>query len=217
MQDVSLAAESEGMCDDDEAHEQPTANHGHGVQVEHPGQIAQRARHRMDERAAELLFAVKHAGFVWGERSQRGGLNAVAPRASNSGARSAASDQLPVARCELVPPVAPSEPMAAAAEAPVGARHPTALHVTATDDVLSNEVVGALKRKLIELEGERQTAVRRAGLLEQELVIEKRGHQASAAPPLPVLLQSGTGNLYPTQDRIVLPLTCSCPSCTFPV
>lgn len=157
------------MCDGDESPE----HRG----VEPPGQAAQRARHRMDEKAAELLFAVKHKGFSWGERRQQTASNsasAVPTRSSSHASSGTAEDEAPIARCEVAPPFGHS---AQPAEAAAVTQLPAAAHDPATDDVMRSEVVGALKRKLIELEGERQSAVRRVGLLEQELVIEKRGHQ----------------------------------------
>jgi hypothetical protein len=92
----------------------------------------------------------------------------------------AAEYEPPIARCEVVAPLACGEVACgelAAAVAPAEAQPPTVPQIPAIHDVMRSEVVDALKRKLIEVEGERQNAVRKAGLLEQELAVEKREHQ----------------------------------------
>lgn len=114
--------------------------------------------------------------------------------------RGAAEYEPPIARCEVVAPFAYCEPPVAA-ETVAEAQHPTVLQVPAAHNVMLSEVVCALKRKLIELEGERQNAVRRAGVLEQELVVEKREHQRTTVKLRQVLAKRGaTGAPEPAHE-----------------
>mmetsp|Transcript_14088 Transcript_14088/g.20039 ORF Transcript_14088/g.20039 Transcript_14088/m.20039 type:complete len:332 (+) Transcript_14088:54-1049(+) len=134
--------------------------------------------------AAELLFAVKHAGFSWAERNQTEALDPGVP---------VDHDEPPIARCEVAPPVACTVPSAAAAAAPSAVEQSTMLqHISPGDDIMLNEVVSALKRKLIELESERLSTVRRMGLLEQELIMEKREHQRTTVKLSQILAKRST-------------------------
>jgi hypothetical protein len=106
----------------------------------------------------------------------------------------------PIARCEVVPPYVGEE-------APSEAQHPTVPQVPATHDVMLSDVVDALKRKLVELEGHRQNAVRQAVLLEQELGLEKREHQRTMAKLSQVLAKRGaTGTSEPAHESELVSL-----------
>jgi len=150
-----------------------------------------------DLAAVELLSCF--SGFAWSERPISSAGTSLAFNAGSAGGASIPCDALPIATSAVASPVGCPSYAAGALIQPLSI-HPLPLSPPHADDITLGEMVGALKRKVIELEVQRQGAVRNAETLEQELVVEKREHQRATIKLSQVLSKRAASGAEPAHE-----------------